>query len=202
MSNDKFRGRNIGLLLYPDDKSHMQALETIKTEYEHAYILHDKDCDDDGVLKKAHYHVIVNFKQARWNTALAKELDIKTNYMQQIKNNDAMMEYLIHLNDEDKHQYDVSEIKGTMKQKCIKVINNDGKDECVKVIELIEYIDSNKHYITYRSFAHWCASQGYWDIYMRSASIMNNIIKEHNDMYCKGRMIEVETNVNCEIEYQ
>lgn len=66
----KVRSRLWFCLLYEDNEDHMQALETIKAQFNHVGIKHDKDCwtpDDEvenpehkaGVLKKVHYHLTV-----------------------------------------------------------------------------------------------------------------------------------------------
>ncbi len=177
-----FRSRNMGLLLYPEDPSHEKAIELIKV-YDYAMILHDKDIDEDGVIKKAHHHVVLRAKNAIWQTALAKELGITPNYIQQIRNEEAALEYLIHFNEEDKHQYDIECVKGPLKRKLIEYVNKDGKSEGEKVQELIDYIESQKKVITITEFASYCAKSGYWDVFRRSAGIYTNIIREHNQEY-------------------
>lgn len=55
MKGDKMikKTRNIGLILYQDNKMHMEALEYIKKNYQYyIYILHDRDFDENGNHKK------------------------------------------------------------------------------------------------------------------------------------------------------
>ena len=97
MKENKFRSRTIALLLYPENEEHKKALELIKANYDHIGILHDKDFDENGVVKKPHYHIIVRCKNAVWNTALCKELGITANYSEQIRNIDNTILYFFYI---------------------------------------------------------------------------------------------------------
>lgn len=183
MKDNKYRGRVHMLLLYPEDSSHVSALQFIEQNYDYAYILHDRDNDEDGVIKKAHYHVVVRFANATWNTAIAKELGITDNYVQQARNIDNSLLYLLHYNDKDKTQYDFDEVKGPLKQRLVQALNNVNKNEGEKVGELIDYIKGYRGKIYFTDFATYCAVNGYWSEFRRSASIFIKIIEEHNNMY-------------------
>ena len=178
----KYRNRRHAVLLYPDCPSHVQALATIEKTYDHCYILHDKDLNDDGSLKKPHWHVVISCKHATWNTALAKELDIPLNYIQEIRNIDLMLEYLIHANEEEKHQYFLDDVKGTanLKHQLKKSIEIDTLSEGDKVIELIEIIENADKEISISSFSRACAMMGRWDIFRRSGAIFLKMIEEKN----------------------
>lgn len=172
------------LILYPDeDITHKKALEFIKLNYDYAYIVHDKDYNELGVIKKSHVHIIVSFHNAKWNTAFAEEIGISENYIQSIRNYENCLEYLIHYNDLDKHQYDISEVKGSLKDKLIRFLNNDEKDENEKCIELIQYIENYKGFISVTQFSYYCCSIGMWDVFRRASYLYLRIIDEHNSEY-------------------
>lgn len=89
----KFRDRKFCAVLYPEDETHVAAIEKLKSGgYNFAAILHDKDVYEDGEhkgeTKKPHWHVVVRFKNAVWNTAIAKELGIQPNYLEACANVD------------------------------------------------------------------------------------------------------------------
>ena len=81
----------------------------------HYYILHDSDFDiETGELKKAHYHVIMSFKTPRKLRTITNYFSayeqFKPNSFERIRNITGAKRYLIHLDDGDKHRYDVSEV--------------------------------------------------------------------------------------------
>lgn len=179
---EKFRSRTISLLLYPDDLTHCKAMEQIKANYDYVAILHDKDkVAETNELKKPHWHVILRFKNANWNSAICKELGIELNYSEQIRNFDNAMMYLIHYNDSDKAQYDISEVFGTFTNRLTDIINNQNKSEGEKVLELIEFIENYDGVLSVSVFARHCASNGYWSEFRRSGAIFCKMIDEHNE---------------------
>lgn len=180
---ENFRSRKMGLLLYPDDVTHIKAIELIKS-YQYAIILHDSDTDSNGEILKLHYHVVLHLKNAQWCTAIAKELGIKENYIQQIRNEEAALEYLIHYNDDDKYKYSVENVKGPLQKKLIEYINKSDVSESEKVVIMIENIEQQQKYMTITEFAKYCASAGYWDVFRRSGTIFCKIIEENNYYYC------------------
>ena len=101
----------------------MEALKKIEASYDYACILHDKDVDEDGVIKKAHYHVVLRFPNQTWSSALAKELGIADNYLEKPRSFDNALMYLIHYNDSDKYQYSIDDVKGTLKKRLKEKLN-------------------------------------------------------------------------------
>jgi hypothetical protein len=180
---EKWRVRTVALLLYPEDVTHQKALEKIKQSYDYAYILHDKDCDEDGVIKKAHWHVVLRFKNQQWNSAIAKDLEITPNYIEKCKNFDNALQYLIHYNDSDKFQYSLDEVKGILKSRLKEKINISSKTEGEKVMDLIDYIESSDKKLSVKDLAKYCAENGYWAEFRRSATIFLKILEETNKKY-------------------
>lgn len=184
---EKFRDRKFCLLLYPDDPIHMEALARIESSYDYAYVLHDKDViEESGEIKKAHYHVVlISGKNAIWSSALAKELGIEVNYIQLCRNVDRALEYLIHFNEEEKYQYSIEDVKGTLKARLNQLINCTNKSESDKVSELIEFIETYDGHLTISTFSKHCASVGMWDVFRRAGTIFIKIIDEHNYKFQK-----------------
>uniref|UniRef100_A0AAU8B7J5 Replication protein n=1 Tax=Dulem virus 75 TaxID=3145786 RepID=A0AAU8B7J5_9VIRU len=75
-----------------------------------AYILHDKDIEKDGSLKKAHYHILLEFVNPRSVSSVAKMLGIAENMVEIVYSVEGSRLYLTHANAPDKTQYDVSEV--------------------------------------------------------------------------------------------
>lgn len=177
----KYRSRTHALLLYPDDLSHQNAIEKITQSYDYALVLHNRDVvPESGELKKAHYHVIIRFSNQQWNSKLCKDLGITMNYCREVKNFDNALMYLMHYNDSDKAQYSIDEIKGNLKSRLKERISSINKSEGEKVVELFDYIDSNDKFISVKEFATFCAKNGYWSEFRRSATIFLKVLDEHN----------------------
>ena len=82
----------------------------------YAFILHDRDVNDEGEIKTPHYHIVL-----KCNSRYAKE-SIITDFAKNLKINRVCVkvkayhdicgavQYLVHQNDKDKFQYDRSEI--------------------------------------------------------------------------------------------
>lgn len=191
---EKYRARVHMLLLYPDNGTHAEAIEKIKKSYDYALILHDRDewTEEDekknpehkeGEKKKAHVHAVIRCKNAVWNTALCSDLGIEIKFCEQAKNIDRALQYLLHYNDTDKVQYSIDEVQGSMLPKLRESIARDEKSEGEKVVDLLEFIDSIESKVSVRAFAQYCAKNGYWAEFRRSASIFMRVIDEHNSEY-------------------
>lgn len=103
-------------ILYADDGWNPIRIEDILNKYttikEYAYILHDLDVDDNGDLKKAHYHVYMNFGRSNASlNAVAKWYGVRTECIQRIKSNRYYtLKYYLHNGLPDKHQYNIRDI--------------------------------------------------------------------------------------------
>ncbi len=178
---EKVRSRKFCMLLYPlEDATHKKAIDYIKLNYDYALIEHNQDTDDNGDLKKRHTHVVVSFPNQRWNSAIAEELGITANYIEKCRSLDNALEYLIHYNDDTKHQYDIEEVQGNLKSQLKKILANDGKDENTKAYELIDYIENFDGPIDEVEFFKHACEVGMYDVARRSAYILLRIIDKHN----------------------
>lgn len=179
-----YKSRRHCILLYPEDETHVKALEHVERYYKYAYIKHDKDVvEETGELKKEHWHVVVEFQNAKYNTAVAKEMGITDNYIQECRNIENALEYLIHYREETKYQYDIAEVKGDLRNKLIKYMNNDSRDEGEKTVELLDYIENYKGLLSVTRVARKSAELGLWDVFRRASSIYIRVIDEHNEAY-------------------
>lgn len=186
---ERVRSRTFDLLLYDEDPTHKACLDKLATGYKYIAIKHDKDTwteDDnppDGVnvgdLKKPHWHVIVRFPQARWNTALASELGIALNYIQKCASYDGSLLYLIHKGLPDKHQYDPSECIGTLIKDLEKALDNES-DTDEKMQDVIDILDEREHW-TMRAFLEEAIKRKRGGMALRMGGFMATLIAQHND---------------------
>lgn len=111
MADKKFR--SFAGTLYPDSESYdcETLLSTIRSKFiDWAYILHDKDVDENGELKKSHIHW-VGRATPRCLSVVSNFLGLPENDIEVVKNFDNMVMYLIHLNDIDKFQYSPDDVE-------------------------------------------------------------------------------------------
>lgn len=179
--NNNERSSNWCLVLYPqEDKTHELALKIIKKEYNYACIVHDNDLDSKGEIKKSHTHVVLSFKSQRWRNSLALELGITPNYLERCRNLESSLKYLIHYNDQDKFQYDVNDVEGTLKNKLLELLEYSDMSESDKFLELVNFIYRYPTHLTLHDFLQYVCSSSLFSVYRRSAMTFNQLIKEHN----------------------
>lgn len=100
-----------GIILYPDyEETHKKAFDNIKKMYRYKAIIHDRDVDENGELKKSHMHVVLKLDSTQPNKTIADNLGIRSNYVQSIVSLKGALDYLTHKYSQDKFQYNESEL--------------------------------------------------------------------------------------------
>ena len=173
----KVKAYTFGIILYLDSTSYNynKVIDYIESNYDlYAYIKHKPEEDDS----KYHTHVIIKFPNKRYNTSVAKELGIEDNYIQKVNLN-AYLKYLIHYDDEDKIQYPVSEVHGTLKNKLIDLISNNSEESNFN--EIMLYLQNNQRLITFKELTQYCMVNNMFSCYRRNLSALKLLLKEHNE---------------------
>lgn len=162
------RGRVVCLLLYPDDPSHLRAIRRLEDwQFKYAAILHnwDKIDDDsfldeleddsliqqfklenqttDGIYKKAHVHAVLYFGNAKTNTAVAKILEINSNYVQIYKGEnmlDVRLRYLCHMDDPHKKFYNPALATGSLSEKLLDLQHELARPDNLLLLDGLEYL--------------------------------------------------------------
>lgn len=85
---------------------------------EYAYILHDRDFDENGEVKKPHYHLYIKLNGKKRCSTLYNDIikclgegATQPFLIQSCSNERSFQRYLVHADDLDKTQYQISEIK-------------------------------------------------------------------------------------------
>lgn len=191
--SQKFRDRKFVMVLYPEDPAHVAAIEKLKSGgYNFAAILHDKDTLESGELKKPHWHVVVRFKNACWNTAIAKELGITPNYLEACKDVDASLLYLVHFGNEDKFQYEFEEVFGPLKVRLATLLAE--PDEGARVLTIVDIVDRSPGPIGYSELIKKAVAAGVYADLRRMGSIGVALVREHNDDCYKELVDRGESN--------
>lgn len=179
----KFRDRKFAAVLYPEDETHAACIEKLKCcGYNFVALLHDKDVYEDGdqkgQLKKPHWHVVIKFKNAVWNTSVAKELGIEPNYLQQCKNLDGAILYLVHYGHDDKHQYDHEAAFGPLAIKLASLLADD--DESTRAMNIYDIIRNSPGIVSYTEVFEKACKNGLYSDFRRMGTGVKWLIDEHN----------------------
>ena len=180
----KYRDRKFCALLYPEDPTHTAAIEKMKSGgYNFAAILHDRDVyedgDNKGETKKAHWHVVMRFKNAVWNTAVAKELGIEPNYLQECRNVDSALCYLIHYGNDEKFQYEYESVFGPLKLRLASLLTD--TDEGTRAMNIVEIIEATPGFIGYTELLKKAVAAGLYSDLRRMGHFATGLIREHNE---------------------
>lgn len=170
------RGRYKGVLLYPEQTEHINAYNIIKANYSFASIVHDRDINEDGELKKVHMHVIIRLQNTQENSSLAKNLGIREGLVCNILSLKGSLEYLIHFNNPDKYQYPLDCVYGDLKPTLIDFINS-GIPECERFKQLLYLINNEKPTTTYQ-LTMLCVENGYYDLLRKNSYLLIQLIKK------------------------
>lgn len=106
------RSRQISAIVYPDSCPDIDKAIALLGCKKYAYIMHDRDVNEDGSPKKQHWHLIMCFDNVREFGAVNKELCCSENNIEPIKGKGigGMLNYFLHNDDDSKAPYEIEEI--------------------------------------------------------------------------------------------
>lgn len=100
--------RHFMFILYPEWENYDIILRDIKGSFKNwAYITHQPEREE----KKEHTHLILSLDNARAINSICSRLGIPKNLCQNIRGLRSACRYLVHIDDEDKKQYDIADVK-------------------------------------------------------------------------------------------
>lgn len=157
------------VVAYPESmpKDYVNLLDVLPFGY--CYSLHDKDVDDDGVIKKAHIHFFFyGCPSAKQKEYIHTSLGVY--YGECVRNSSAMYDYLTHNNHPNKYHYSVDNIIKSSKWNqdlfdCSYVPKHNYSADIIEIIKhygIIEYSDLMPLVIASGDDALISESQKYW----------------------------------------
>lgn len=170
------RNRCFACILYEDTEIYniKDVLDYVSSHFEkYAYIKHQPEEDE----KKEHYHLLMYFPNKRWKSSLAKELGVPMNYFQKVQFK-PYLKYLIHYDNEEKKQYSVDDVKGTLKDTLIDLLSFNKEEN--QFGEILLYIQSTFKPITWTDLTYFCISNNFYSCYRRNVNALRLLIDEHN----------------------
>lgn len=108
------RQRNWSFILYPESahQNWSDLLDDLHIQWIRSP-LHDQDLTDDGQPKKSHYHIALIFDGKKSYDQIEQITDmLSCPHPQYVQSLPGLVRYMAHLDNKDKHQYDVADIIG------------------------------------------------------------------------------------------
>ena len=166
------------MVLYKDSTSYdyKKIIKYIEKNYKYyAYIEHAADSENG----KEHTHVLMHFDNKRYNTGVAKELNIPSNYVVNA-NLIPYLRYLIHFDDEDKIQYHVDQVHGPLSSRLREIVSTSKKSETEQVSYIISFISDFKGFITITDLAQFVLQNGVYSAFRRNYTFFKDLVLDHN----------------------
>lgn len=119
--------------------------------------LHDKDFDENGELKKPHYHIILIFENKK-SFKQVQEIFNAINAFQKIEAVHSLKgqaRYLCHLDNAKKHKYDINDVKALNGVNFLKLIETD-EIKLEIISSMINFIEKN-NFVFFSDFLKYCS---------------------------------------------
>lgn len=143
------RYRNFATVIYPDSENTPEHWLTILEEFRIPILIspfHDKDINVTGEPKKPHYHVIITFEGKKSKEQVKDLFDQVGGVGLEVVNSlRGYARYLCHLDNPDKAQYDVAEVKMLSGIDFFDIIGLP-TDRYAAISEMIDYCVLNRIY--------------------------------------------------------
>lgn len=174
------RSRKWTLTIHENDDALQEVIRELKGQENGnidpkiAFIQHNEDVDENGELKLNHYHVVLEYENARAFESIQKTF--KGAHIEKCANMNASIQYLTHKNHPNKHQYDFNEIT-TNDTKWLETSYNAiiVKNDLLIQTELMERIFNG----TYNTFYDILVSNEYdWKWLQQRAQMINLIFAQ------------------------
>lgn len=119
-----------------------------------AFIKHDKDVDDDGEIKRTHYHLVLQCNSSYTKDRILSELSknlVKNRSCVSVRSyNDIYqaVQYLIHRNDAEKHQYLAKDIVSSSSGETAVYLIGEFTLTIEKLVDIVKHSKSVKEIYT------------------------------------------------------
>lgn len=171
------------LVIYEDDEKFGEQFYELSQIQDSIFIRHDQDIDEEGNLKKPHYHFVLKLKNACTISALSKKVYVEENMIEPVKKSfNGSLKYLIHYGSDDKFQYNTEDVKSDSDKllRRFKDLVTKEVPEVDKVITIQEFVESYPDYIKISVLSKYVQKLNMWDAFRRNYSFIKDLVNEHN----------------------
>lgn len=176
--------------IYPDSTSYncQDVITYLKDKAKYyCFAIHDRDFlnKEEGLLKKTHIHVFVQFANPRYADNLAETLGLNLNDIEYVKSKIAVLKYYTHKTKEaktdGKTEYEWSSFDTNILEEDVFTQNqNKELTEIEKIKKIREYIKHFDGLINVSDVSDYCVENGLWSEWRRNQAILRAEIKERN----------------------
>lgn len=165
-------------ILYPDSESYdcqkvLSRLEDTFSDF--AYIIHDKDVNEEGEIKKAHIHWCGKKSSPAPLSTISNALGVEANSIKFCRNWKLSLRYLIHADNPEKFQYDVEKVTANFPYRAVV----ESKISEMMAKKILDYI-FEKRPSSMIALMDWCIQNGCWSEFRRCSSAWASCIREVN----------------------
>lgn len=170
------------MTLYPDSTSynHDEIIGYIMLDFQDwAYILHDKDTNEDtGELKKAHTHLLFRHSDRLSINSISKKYGVPVNDIKWKADWKGAIQYLVHYNHPEKYQYDISEIVSSYGEDIKQFFTVKQVQEEEQVLALYNFIYEQR-ISTMHDLLKYSLENNCYSALRRGATIFRDLLKEN-----------------------
>lgn len=173
-------------ILYPDSQSYdcdsvLARLSSVFSEW--AYVLHDKDTDENGELKKPHFHWVGRLDSPALITTVAggKKLCVPENSVEFCESWKGSVKYLTHENAPEKYHYSFDDVTSNFD---VRRLSAPKQNEVAKVRLIRNYL-SESGCTSAEQLMDWCIENDCWPEYRRSFAIWACVMREMKERFVK-----------------
>lgn len=143
--NKETRTRNWAIVLYPESapENWRDILDELHIEWVESP-LHDSDVNADGEKKKPHWHILLMFGGVKsWEQVLEITEQLNAPIPQRCHNAKSMVRYMAHLDNPEKAQYNVTDIKAHGGVDVAEMLRPSSSERYTFIAEMTEFISDN-----------------------------------------------------------
>lgn len=201
----EFQSRCMFLELYPESHQ-LQIDNLLSSGWSFVGILHDKDTDLDGNLKKSHYHFVIEFDNPKLFSTVCNKLGFSFKkdkdgkglppYGEPCKRFKDCARYLVHKGTDDKYQYSVDELFGDdlLLGKVKQLLTS--PDENTQMRLLLDIFDSYDGLLTFRTALNLALKYNLYSTFRRGGALLGKVIEEYQHDEYNKRYDELKERIN------
>lgn len=187
------RYRNFATVVYPDSENTPDDWLAILEEFKTPILvspLHDQDVNPTGEPKKPHYHVIITFEGKKSKEQVKELFDLVGGVGLEIVNSlRGYARYLCHLDNPEKHQYEVSDVKMLSGIDFFDIIGLP-TDKYAAIAEMVDYCRNAQLYSYAQLLEYAISERGDWFRILCDSGTL--VMKEYLKSFCWEAALEAK----------